>query len=81
MVFLTKISARVPGSGTTRLGSKTLGVSEATNFPMTAPPATSPRKLCASQRGALGVKAGTLRAANAYLGLSALGKKSHAQMV
>jgi len=81
MVFLTKMSALVLGSGTTRPGSKTLGVSEATKCPMTALPARSPRKLCANQRGALGVKAGTLRAANALLGLSALGKISNAKKV
>jgi len=79
--FLTKSSARVPGRRAKRLIPETLGVSEATDFPMTAPPATLLRKLCANQRGALGVKAGTLRAANALLGLSALGKKSHVQMV
>lgn len=81
MVFLTKMSAHVLGSGTTRLGLKTLGVSEATKCPMTAPPAKLPRKLCANQRGALGVKAGMLIAANALLGLSALGKISNAQKV
>ena len=64
-VFLTKISARVLGRRATRLIPEMLDVSEASNFLMTAPLAPLPRKLCANQRGALGVKAGTLRAANA----------------